>query len=133
MHATANHIAVGATTTKADQFYQAQPTFENVLPTDTNGALLSIYSANVNDMTKPLKSTLMSTIGSSVTVNGFKDINMGADHAYAVLETSDDSSGQNIYLVTYYIDSTETTNKCTSIDPVTNLRTLPPCYPRKQL
>ena len=125
MHATANHIAVGATTTKADQFYQAQPTFENVLPTDTNGALLSIYSANVNDMTKPLKSTLMSTIGSSVTVNGFKDINMGVDHAYAVLDTSDDSFGEKIYLVTYYIDSSENNIICFGIDPVTGADILP--------
>ena len=104
MHATANHIAIGATTTKADSFHQ--PDFKNVLAGDSSGALLSIYSSNVNDITKPLKSTLMSTIDNSVTVNGFKNINMGEDHAYAVLDTSDDRSGRNIYLVTYYIDST---------------------------
>ena len=78
-----------------------------MLPTDMNGALLSIYSSNVDDPTKPLKATLMSTIsGGFVSVNGFKAIHMSAEYANAVLDTSNDIFENNTYMVTYYIDST---------------------------
>ena len=129
MHANADYIAVGSTTTKANLFYQ--PGYENMLAADTDGALLSIYSSDVNEPTEPLKATLISTISSTVTVNGFKNINMGEEHAYAVLDTSDDSSGQNIYLVSYNVNNHELWQICNGQDA--SGAKIPPCHYRKQL
>ena len=132
MHASDKFIAVGATTTQADRFYQ--PTYKNMLPADNEGALLSIFSSNVDDSTEPLKATLISTISSgTVSVYGFKAIHMGSIQANAVLDTSNDNFGRNTYLVTYYESNKETVNRCTGIDGATGKRTLPPCYLRNQL
>ena len=96
MHLDGYWLAVGSTTTKANEFYESN--FVNAQASDTNGAVISLY-----DNQKLMYATLFATISVTEVVSGFKSIRMdtGLNKALAVLETNNDQNGLNIYLVSF--------------------------------